>query len=39
MLPKVYLDNCAIGRSDRRPIIMITYDESVFSPNDSCYKV
>ena len=39
ILPKEYLDDCAVGDSDRRPIIMITHDESTFSANDSLRKV
>ena len=35
ILPKEYPDDCAVGGSDRRPIIMITHDESTFSTNDS----
>ena len=39
ILPKVYLDDYAVGRSDQRPIIMITHDESTFSANDARRKV
>ena len=39
MVPKEYPDDCAIGRLDRRPIIMITHDESIFSANDRCRLV
>ena len=39
ILSKVYPDDCAVGRSDRRPIIMITHDESSFSANDDRRKV
>ena len=39
ILPKVYPDNCAVGGSNRRPIIMITHDESTFSANDGRRKV
>ena len=38
ILPKVYPDDCEVGGSDRRPIIMITNDESTFSANDGCRK-
>lgn len=34
ILPKVYPDDCTVGGSDRRHIIMITHDESTFSAND-----
>lgn len=39
ILPKVYPDDCAVGGSNRRPIIMITHDESTFSANDGRQKV
>lgn len=39
ILPKVYPDDCAVGRSDQRHIITIIYDESIFSANDNCWKV
>ncbi len=39
ILPKVYPDDCAVGRSDQRPITMITYDESIFSANNGCRKI
>ena len=35
ILPKKYLSNCVVGGPDRRPIIMITHDESTFSVNNS----
>lgn len=35
MLPKKYSNNCAIGSLNQRPIIMITYDKSSFSANNS----
>ncbi len=31
---KIYLFDCAIEGDDRRPIIVITYDECIFSAND-----
>lgn len=34
-----YLSNCQVGRLEKIPIIMITYDKSTFSTNDSCKKV
>ena len=39
ILGKDYPDDCAVGRPDRRPIIMITHDESTFSANDERRKV
>ena len=36
---KVYSDDYAVKRLDRRPIIMIIYDESIFSANDGRWKV
>ncbi len=39
ILPKVYHDDCAVRGSDRRPIVMIIYDESTFCVNDSRQKV
>ena len=39
ILPKVYPGDYAVKRSDQRPIIMITYDESTFSANDGRRKV
>ena len=39
MVPKEYPDDCAVGGPDRRPIIMITHDENIFSANDGCRKV
>ena len=39
MISKKYPDNCAVGGPDQRPIIMITYNESIFSTNDGCRKV
>lgn len=38
MVSKVYPDDCTVGGPDRRPIIMITYDESTFSANDGRKK-
>ncbi len=31
ILPKVYPDDYEVGRSDQRPIITISHDESTFS--------
>lgn len=31
---KIYPAGCIIGGPDRRPIVMITHDESIFSAND-----
>ena len=39
ILPKVYPDDCAVGRSDQRPIIIITNDENTFSANNGRRKV
>lgn len=39
MIPKEYPEDCAIGRSDQRPIIMIKYDESTFSAIDGRRKI
>ena len=36
ILSKAYFDNCAIERSDQRPIIMITHNESKFFTNNGC---
>ena len=34
MEEKKYPSDCAVNRPDRRPIIVITHDESIFSAND-----
>ena len=34
MKPKVYPEDCVVGGDKRQPIIMITYDECMFSSND-----
>jgi hypothetical protein len=34
MLEKAYPDNCQVGGQQRRPTILITHDESIFSAND-----
>lgn len=39
ILPKEYPDDCAIGEPNRRPIIMITHDESTFLANDGRQRV
>lgn len=40
ILPKVYPDDCAVGSSNWRLIIMITtHDESTFFANNGCQKV
>ncbi len=39
ILPKVYPEDYAVKKLDRRPIIMITHDESTFSANDGRRKV
>jgi len=35
---KVYPVDCVVGGPDRRPIIMITHDESIFSANDGKHQ-
>ena len=39
ILAKDYSDNCAVWGLDRRPIIIITHDESTFLANDGRWKV
>ena len=39
ILPKEYPEDCAVGGPNRRPIIMITHNESTFLANDSYRKV
>ena len=39
MVSKEYPDDCEVEGPDRRPIIMITHDESTFSANDGRRKV
>ncbi len=39
MIPKEYLDDCKVEGPDRKPIIMITHNESTFSANDWHRKV
>ena len=34
MKDKVYPDDCQVGGTGRRPVIVITYDEYTFSAND-----
>lgn len=38
MKAKTYPSNCTVGGPDRRPIIFITHDESVFSANDGRHQ-
>lgn len=38
ILPKEYPQDCAVGRPNRKPIIIITHDESTFSANDGRRK-
>lgn len=38
MKDKEYSLNCAVGGGIRQPIIMITYDECMFSTNDGICK-
>ena len=35
ILDKSYPEDCEVGGSQRRPIILITHDESTFSANDA----
>lgn len=39
ILPKKYPDNCTIGGLNWQPIIMIIYNKSLFSTNNSCWKI
>ena len=39
IVPKEYPDDCAVRGPNRRPIIMITHEESTFSANDGRKKV
>lgn len=39
ILPKDYLDNCAVEDSDWQPIIMIIHDKNIFFTNNSYWKV
>ena len=36
---KTYPTDCAVGGEDRRPVIIITYDECIFLANDGICKV
>lgn len=38
MQEKAYPAGCVVGGPDRRPIIMITHDESIFSANDGRHQ-
>ena len=38
MKPKIYPLNFAVGGDNCRPIIVITYDECIFSTNDGIWK-
>ena len=38
MKPKVYPEDCVVGGDKRQPIIMITYDECMFSSNDRIWR-
>ena len=35
---KKYPADCSVGGLDRRPIIIITHDESIFSANDAKHQ-
>ena len=39
ILPKEYSKDCAMGKSDQKPIILITHDKNTFLANDDCHKV
>lgn len=39
ILPKIYPENCVVDGLNRRPIILIIYNESIFSVNDDQQKV
>ena len=39
MLPKIYLEDCAVGGLDQNPIIMITNDKSTLFTNNGRRKV
>lgn len=39
ILPKEYPKDCAVGRLNKRPIIMIKYDKNIFSANDGSRRV
>lgn len=39
MKSKVYPEDCAVGGSNHRLIIFITYDESIFHANDNCQQI
>ena len=39
MKPKIYYKDCAVGGLEKRPVILITHDESIFNANDSRQQV
>ena len=39
MKPKIYPSDCAVGCNDCQLIIVITYNECIFSANNGIYKV
>lgn len=39
ILPKKYPKDCVIGEPNRRPIIIITHDKSIFSANNERQRV
>lgn len=39
ILPKDYLEDCAISGADKRPIIIIIYNESTFLANNGHQKL
>lgn len=36
ILPKIYVDNSIVGRSNQKLIIMIIYDKNILSVNNGC---
>lgn len=38
MKPKTYPPDYAVGENNRRPVIVITYDEYTFSVNDGVFR-
>lgn len=39
MKPKIYPEDCAVGGPNKRPVIFITHDESIFNANDGRRQV
>ena len=38
MKAKIYSSDCAVGKTNRHPIMLITHDECTFSANDGIQK-